>query len=178
VILRRASSRRFKREPIKLEQLQTMLRSSTQGIDADFLAGPSEQLNELYLIVNAVEGLEPGAYYYHRSDGTLETLKRGDFRANATYLDLGQALAGDASVAVFMMADLNSILNRFGNRGYRAVQTEAGIIGGKLYLAAYAQHLGATGLTFFDDDVTAFFSPHAAGKSAIFLVAVGKGARE
>ena len=77
-----------------------------------------------------------------------------------------------------MMADLNSILNRFGNRGYRAVQTEAGVIGGKLYLAAYAQHLGASGLTFFDDDVTAFFSPHAAGKSTIFLVALGKGAKE
>ena len=64
-----------------------------------------------------------------------------------------------------------------GNRGYRAVQLEAGIIGGKLYLAAYAQHLGATGLTFFDDEVTAFFSPHAEGKSAIFLVAIGHSAK-
>jgi len=43
-----------------------------------------------------------------------------------------------------------------------------------MYLAAYAQRLGATGLTFFDDDVTDFFSPHAKGKSAIFLVALGK----
>ena len=49
------------------------------------------------------------------------------------------------------------------------------ILAGKLYLAAYAQRLGASGLTFFDDDVTEFFSPHAAGKSAIFLVAIGKG---
>ena len=51
------------------------------------------------------------------------------------------------------------------NRGYRAVQLEAGIIGGRIYLAAYAQHLGATGLTFFDDDVINFFSPHAKGKA-------------
>jgi len=42
------------------------------------------------------------------------------------------------------------------------------------YLAAYAQHLGATGLTFFDDDVISFFSPHARDKSAIFLLAIGK----
>jgi hypothetical protein len=34
--------------------------------------------------------------------------------------------------------------------------------------------LGATGLTFFDDDVTTFFSPHAAGKGVMFLVAVGR----
>jgi hypothetical protein len=33
---------------------------------------------------------------------------------------------------------------------YRAVQLEAGAIGGRMYLAAYAQRLGATGLTFFD----------------------------
>jgi hypothetical protein len=43
-----------------------------------------------------------------------------------------------------------------------------------MYLAAYAQHLGATGLTFYDDDVVEFFSPHAKGKSAILLLAIGK----
>jgi hypothetical protein len=36
-------------------------------------------------------------------------------------------------------------------------------------LAAYAQRLGATELTFFDDDVINFFSPHAKGKSAFFF---------
>jgi hypothetical protein len=40
---------------------------------------------------------------------------------------------------------------------HRAVQLEAGIIGGKIYLTAYAQYLGATGLTFYDDDVVSFF---------------------
>ena len=103
----------------------------------------------------------------------LECLKPGDFRDQAGYLGLQQALPADAAVDVFYLADLGPILQRFGNRGYRAVQLEAGILGGKLYLAAYAQHLGATGLTFFDDDVTNFFSPHAEGKSAIFLVALG-----
>ncbi len=76
-----------------------------------------------------------------------------------------------------LVADLRPILERFGNRGYRAAQLEAAMIGGKLYLAAYALRLGATGLTFYDDDVTAFFSPHAAGKSVMFLVALGKPAR-
>ena len=43
-----------------------------------------------------------------------------------------------------------------------------------MYLAAYALRLGASGLTFFDDDVTEFFSPHAAGKSVMFLIALGR----
>ena len=85
-----------------------------------------------------------------------------------------QQLPADACVDIFFLADLKSILRRYGNRGYRAVQLEAGVIGGKMYLAAYAQYLGATGLTFFDDDVVNFFSPHAKDKSAIFLVAIGK----
>ncbi len=140
---------------------------------ADFLDPVGSQLNHLYLIINAVDGVEPGAYVFHRGRGSLERLKQGDFRSQAGYLGLQQALPADAAAAVFFLADLRPILQRYGDRGYRAVQLEAGIIGGKLYLAAYAQRLGATGLTFFDDDVTAFFSPHAEGMSAIFLVALG-----
>jgi hypothetical protein len=40
-------------------------------------------------------------------------------------------------------------------------------------LAAYALGRGATGLTFYDDDTTKFFSPHAVGKSPILMAAVG-----
>lgn len=177
VILRRGSSRKFSRTPISLAQLSTMLDRATRGVPADFLDPQGSQLNHLYLSVHAVEGLEPGAYVFHRGRGLLECLKPGDFRDQAGYLGLQQALPADAAADVFFLADLRPILQRFGNRGYRAVQLEAGIIGGKLYLAAYAQHLGATGLTFFDDDVSAFFTPHAEGKSAIFLVALGHSAK-
>jgi len=173
-IRRRGSTRQFARVPVTLEQFSTLLDRATRGIPADFLDPAGSQLNELYLIVNAVDGIEPGSYIYHRDDQKLELLKRGDFRREAAHLGLDQQLPGDASVAVFFLAELAPILERFGNRAYRLVQLEAGIIGGKLYLAAYAQRLGASGLTFFDDEVIEFFSPHAAGKSAIFLMAIGK----
>ena len=174
VILRRGSSRQFDRAPIDLAQLSTMLDRATRGIPADFLNPMGSQLNHLYLIVHAVEGLDPGAYVFHRDRGLLECLKRGNFRDQAGYLGLEQQLPADAAVDIFFLADLWPILQSLGNRGYRAVQLEAGILGGKLYLGAYAQRLGATGLTFYDDDVSRFFSPHAEGKSAIFLVALGK----
>jgi len=173
VILRRGSSRQFARTPISLAQLSTILDRAVRGVPADFLDPLGSQLNHLYLIVHAVEGLESGAYAFHRDRGALECLKHGNFRDQAGYLGLEQQLPADAAVDIFFLADLRPILQRFGNRGYRAAQLEAGILGGKLYLAAYAQRLGATGLTFYDDDVTRFFSPHAEGKSAIFLVAVG-----
>ena len=174
VIQRRGSTRQFSLESISFRQLSTMLDRATRGVPTDFLRPEEAPLNDLYLIVHAVEDLAPGAYVFHRESRTLELLKEGDFRRQAGYLGLGQEIPADCSVDVFFLTDLNRILERWGNRGYRAAQLEASIMGGKLYLAAYAQGLGASGLTFFDDDVTEFFSPHAAGKSVMFLLAIGK----
>jgi SagB-type dehydrogenase family enzyme len=176
VISRRGSSRLFARDPITQPQLSLILDRATRGIPADFLDPFGSHLNDLYLIVSHVIGLESGAYVYHWDKRSLELLKPGEFRDKAGYLGLEQQLPADAAVDVFFLADLKKIMERYGNRGYRAVQLEAGILGGKLYLAAYAQGLGASGLTFYDDDVVSFFSPHARGKSAIFLVALGRSA--
>ncbi|HXN22680.1 MAG TPA: SagB/ThcOx family dehydrogenase [Candidatus Dormibacteraeota bacterium] len=177
VILRRGSARKFAQVPITLPQLSTMLDRATRGIPADFLDSQGTALNELYLIVNAVEGLDPGAYVLHRDLQVFECLKEGNFRAQAGHLGLDQQLPADAAADIFFLADLQIILGRFGNRGYRAVQLEAGIVSGKLYLAAYAQGLSATGLTFYDDDVIQFFSPHARSKSVTMLLATGKNAK-
>ncbi len=173
VIQRRGSSRQFVRRPIEFSQLSTILRRATRGVPADFLEPQGVMLNDLYLVVNSVDGLPPGAYVFHRDRSALELLTEEGSRRVAGHLGLGQALPADASVNVFFLVDLKPVLDRYGNRGYRAAQQEAGIVGGKLYLAAYALRLGASGLTFFDDDVTTFFSPHAEGKSVMFLVALG-----
>jgi SagB-type dehydrogenase family enzyme len=175
VILRRGSTRVFdKTASITWAQLSTIFDCATRGFPADFLEPPGTQLTDLYLIVHSVQGLSPGAYFFLRERNSLELLKAGEFRADAHHLGLEQELPADACVDIFFLADLKRILERYGNRGYRAVQLEAGAIGGRMYLATYAQRLGATGLTFFDDDVTNFFSPHAKGKSAVFLLAIGK----
>jgi SagB-type dehydrogenase family enzyme len=178
VILRRGSSRRFVRKSLSLSQLSTILDRATRGIPADFLEPPGASLCTLYVIVHAVEGLAPGAYVYHPAEQALELLREGNFRAEAGDLGLEQALPADASANVYCMVNLAPVLGRFGNRGYRAAQLAGAITGGKLYLGAYAQRLGATGLTFYDDDVTSFFSPHATGKSVMFLTAVGHPARQ
>lgn len=176
VILRRGSARRFVRQSIPFRQLSAVLERSTRGVLADCGGPPAGMVpNELYLIVHAVDGLSPGSYVYHRHRNGLELLRAGSFRREAGYLALGQDLAADASVNIYVLCNLEAALARFGNRGYRVAQLDAAITGGKVYLAAYALRLGATGLTFFDDDVTEFFSPHAAGKSVMFLVALGHG---
>jgi SagB-type dehydrogenase family enzyme len=175
VIVRRGSARRFARVSITFTELSTALDRACRRISADFLTGADASLNSIYLIVHAVDDLPAGAYFYRRAERALELLKAGDFRRAAGDLGLGQEIPADCSVNVYFLADLEAVLQRLGNRGYRAAQLEAAILAGKLYLATYAQRLSASGLTFFDDDVTEFFSPHGAGKSVMFLLAMGKG---
>ena len=172
VILRRGSTRQFTHEPIGFDVLSTILRYVSRDLSADVLARDASA-TDLYLIVNAVDTLAPGAYLFDRARDALALLRGGEFRREAGHLDLGQDLAADAAVNLYWLVDLHPPLERFGNRGYRAAQLEAAIRGGKTYLAAFALGIGATGLTFFDDEVTEFFSPHAAGKSVMFLVALG-----
>lgn len=177
VARRRGSSRRFATRPIRYSELSALLERATRGIPADFLEPYGACLTVPYLVVNRVEGLPSGAYAYRRVERGFELIREGDFHRQAGYLALEQELGADAAVNVYFLCDLQPVLARFGNRGYRAAQLEGGIRGGKLYLAAYALGLGATGLTFYDDEVTEFFSPPAAGKSVMFLCALGHPAR-
>jgi nitroreductase len=145
------------------------------------LRAEGDSMIDIYFIANAVDGLSPGAYFYNRSTSSsnssntfIERVKHTVSSRNISgYLCLGQPLFSEASVVFFLMADLQSVLRSLGNRGYRSCQFEAGIIAGKIYLAAYALGIGASGSTFFDDAVTEFLSPHAANKSTMIAVGVG-----
>ena len=90
--------------------------------------------------------------------------KRDVHRDVSGYLCLWQSLFSDASIVFFLMAPLEQVIASYGNRGYRVAQFEAGIIAGKIYLAAYAQGIGASGSTF-SILITEFFSPHATTKA-------------
>ncbi|MDP9343434.1 MAG: SagB/ThcOx family dehydrogenase [Actinomycetota bacterium] len=174
VIRRRGSARVFGQGSIPAETLSTILERATTGIAFDY-APLGAHLIEPYLIANAVEGLEPGAYVFR--DGELQLLKPGNFRREAGFLCLGQELGARAAATHFLMADLPRAFGALGARGYRAAQLEAGIVAGRIYLGSYAYRFGATGLTFYDDEVTRFLSPDAGGKSCMLVVAVGDSPR-
>ncbi|MDQ3938523.1 MAG: SagB/ThcOx family dehydrogenase [Chloroflexota bacterium] len=165
VIRRRRSARSFGRQPLTRDQLRALLAASIAPIPGDaFSPLPVEPL----LIVNAVEGMAAGAY-----TGRLELIRQTDFRLKAAELALWQELAARAAANVYFVADLQAVLERFGERGYRVAQLAGGICGGRLELAATDMGLAATGLTFFDDAVSEFFAPTARGRQVMYLAAVG-----
>src|SRR5262249_20477512 len=117
------------------------------------------------------------AYRSWPDEHALELIRAGELRRESAYLCLEQPLGGDAAAVLYFLAPLDALLAAYGNRGYRLANLEAGLIGGRAYLTAYAQRFGATGLTFYDRDVVKFFAPASAGLDAIFVTALGRGAR-
>jgi Nitroreductase family len=167
VFRRRGSIRDFSPEPISREELAAILAGAMSPIPLDV-----PPWNELRLIANAVDGLEPGVYRFAPPDG-FRLLRAGNLRRQAGYLVLEQFLGALAAAVMFAMADLDAVLERHGNRGYRAAQLEAGIRVGRIYLGAFERGLGATASTFYDDDVTAFLAPEE-GLSPMLCAAVGR----
>lgn len=173
-IRRRGSARQFDRVPVPLGALADILRRAAGGIPTD-LTPDGECRVVPYFIANRVDPLDPGAYAF---EGDLRLLDLGEFALKAGYLCLEQRLGHDAAATHFLMADLPAVLGALGDRGYRVAQLEAGIVGGRMYLAATGHGLGATGLTFYDDEVSGFFSSVGApGLNPMLAVAVGAATR-
>ena len=171
-IQRRGSTRTFAQLPLTQDELGAALWAAARPVPQDAASGGVD----LYLVVNAVQGITPGAYRYDTGAHGLERLAEGDFRRHSSFLTLDQPLGGDAAAVIYFLAPLNAVLGAAGDRGYRLVNLQAGIAGGRAYLAAYALGFGASGLTFYDAEVVRFFSPRAAGADAIFVTALGRAA--
>ncbi len=163
-------------QTMSLAQLSGVLAAASGALTADF-AG--ERFVQLYLYVHRVEGLEPGVYRFwpngsESGHSELETIKLGDQRVLAAGLSLGQELAGNACVAFSMIGDLERATRTHGDRGYRYVHFEAGAIGHRLYLAAEALGLGATGIgAFFDDAVHRYLGLAPERGQVVYHFAIG-----
>jgi SagB-type dehydrogenase family enzyme len=99
-----------------------------------------------FIAVHAVEGLEPGLY---RWPDLERPLRPGSLRDELWVACYGQDLGRDASFVVIGAVDPD----RLDDRGYREAQLDAGIVEGRLHLAAYALGIGASGMTFLDSEI-------------------------
>jgi hypothetical protein len=116
------------------------------------------------VVVHDVDGLAPGVYRWPdlaapvragslpadgslRADGSLPA--DGSLRAELYRVCLEQALARDAAFVVIGAADLAALEDR----GYRTAHLAAGLVEGRLHLAAYCLGGSASGMTFLDSEI-------------------------
>lgn len=152
----RRSTRAFEPDAMSQEALGRML---SYAYPQDENAGPSGVLSpqtlSTYLVVSAVEGLEPGVYRYDETLHALLPLRRGHPRRVLHQCCLWQELGRDCAVAVVHAFDLDASVQRFGDRVYRTAHLEAGVIGERLNLAALRLGYGASGIGGFFDEFVA-----------------------
>jgi nitroreductase len=116
-----------------------------------------------FVAVHAVEGVEPGLYRWP----DLETpLRRGPLREVMLRACYDQDLGRDAAFVVMSAIDISEL----DDRGYREAQLAAGIVEGRLHLAAYALGIGATGMTFLDSEIPGLLGEDL---SALLFTCVG-----
>jgi SagB-type dehydrogenase family enzyme len=158
-------------QSMSLTQLSAILAVATQPLFADFAGA---RFIQLYLYAHRVGGLQPGVYRLWPERAELEQIKSGDQRLAAAGLSLGQDLAGNACVAFSMIGDLERAVHAHGDRGYRYVHFEAGAIGHRLYLAAEALGLGATGIgAFYDEEVHRYLNLAPKQGQVVYHFAIG-----
>ncbi len=116
-----------------------------------------------FVVVHAVDGVEPGVY---RWPDLSAPMLPGELRRELYRICLDQGLPRDAAFVVIGAADVEEL----DDREYREAQLTAGLVEGRLHLAAYALGVGASGMTFLDSEVPALLG---APLDALLFTCVG-----
>jgi len=138
VILRRGSQRLMDRNvQLPRQLLDWPMRGAMRGIEVPH-----------WVVVHGVEGTAPGIYRWPDLDSPQ---RQAELREELLRVALDQYLAADAGYVVIGAIDGAEL----DDRGYRDAQLAAGLVEGRLHLAAYALGATASGMTFADSEVPA-----------------------
>lgn len=138
VVLARGSQRRMDiTRGLPEETLRTSMLVAMRGIDVPHC-----------VVVHAVDGVAPGVY---RWPNLADPARAAALRDELYRVCLDQGLASEAAFVVIGATDVRAL----GDREYREAQLAAGMVEGRLHLAAYSLGAGATGMTFLDSEIHA-----------------------
>lgn len=183
-IEKRCSLRRYSRTPLKAEELSFLL-WCTQGVkevipgSATLRTVPSAGARhalETYLLVNNVETLAPGLYWYSALRHGLilidDTARLADRLVTAC---LGQRFVAQSAVTFIWTALISRMTWRYSERGFRYFFLDVGHVCQNLYLAAEAVGSGVCAIAAFSDDgVNEFLSLDGEEQFSLYLATVGK----
>lgn len=183
-VVERKSMRKYTDETLTLDEL-TYLLWTTQGVKqvtnrpATLRTVPSagsRHCFETYLLINRVEGLEPGLYRYKAIEHKLIVLDTNPgWAEKLTDACLKQPFVGTSAVTFFWAADAYRMQWRYGERGFRYMHLDAGHVCQNLYLAAEVLDCGVCAIAaFFDDEVNKLLGLDGEDNFVVYVATVGK----
>jgi SagB-type dehydrogenase family enzyme len=157
-IAKRRSVRRFKAEPLTLEQISQLLWSAqgitgTGGGRAVPSAGATYPL-EVFIVVgeHGSPSLAAGVYHYDAVNHSISLQQTGDLRQKLADTSFGQSSIARCQVAMVICAIHPRTAYRYGRRGERYVHMEVGHVGQNVSLQAVALGLGTVMVGAFEDE--------------------------
>ncbi|HLV44479.1 MAG TPA: SagB/ThcOx family dehydrogenase [Aggregatilineales bacterium] len=180
----RRTVRRYADTPLTLAELSYLL-WATQGVKlvtprpVTLRTVPSAGARhafETVLLVNRVEGLEPGFYQYAAMRHQVAPLRLGAEQADrlaAACLDQPHVVS--SAVTFVWVANVERMVWRYGLRGYRYLHLDAGHVCQNLYLAAESIGCGVCALAAFEDRaVNELLGLDGESQFAIYMGTLGK----
>ncbi len=180
---KRKSRRKFSQTPLSMEELSFLL-WSTQGVQdveknqvwtkRTVPSGGARQPFETYLIINWVEGLEPGIYRYIPIEHKLLQIQLAepDQQEKVKEASLGQGFVGQCAVTFVWAAIPYRAEWRYRLISHKNIGIEAGHICQNLYLACEAIDAGTCAIAAYnqklmdeiigvdgEDEFTVYLSP-------------------
>lgn len=180
----RSSVRRYADAPLTLAELSYLL-WCTQGVkrvEEGYVtmrtvpsAGARHAL-ETCLLVNRVEGLEPGLYRFLAIEHKLIQVGLDAGLTGAlTQACWGQQMVATSAVTFMWVAVAYRMTWRYGQRGYRYMHLDAGHICQNLYLAAEPIRCGVCAIAAFsDEDMSRILGIDGQEQFVIYVATVGK----
>ncbi len=183
-IERRRTVRRYQDVPLNLAELSFLL-WLTQGVKeitgrpATLRPVPSAGARhafETYLLINNVEGLEPGLYRFAASQHALVKLDAPEnIREEVIHACWDQKQVDRSAVTFLWVAVVERMTWRYVERGYRYLYLDAGHVCQNLYLAAEAAGCGVCAIGSFDDErLNNALDLDGENLFVIYLASVGK----
>lgn len=126
-----------------------------------------------WIVVLAVEGLQSGVWHYDPSTHSLGLCDAGTFRKECQAVCLGQDLGRDASFLVFHTSVLSEAVEQMGERAYRPLCLEAGMVGERLNLVSQALAMGSSGIGGYFDDLGNQLLGRPLDEALIYISTVG-----
>lgn len=140
-------------------------------------SGGARNPYEAYVVVQRVEGLQPGSYHYSASEHSLGQV-RSMLPQNLSFVLAGQRWVDSAAAVVFLVSYFERTMWKYPHpNAYRVVLIEAGHIAQNIILAAVDEGIACAPTCAINDSAAAeliFGKPQPISVSVVYAIPIGK----
>ena len=177
-LLKRRSIREYSDKPITIDEISQLLWAA-QGIThfEGFRTAPSAGALyplEVYVAVGNVRDLKTGIYKYNPFKHEIARIKAGDYRRELSHAALDQEWVENGSVCFVITGVYDRTTGKYGSRGIRYVDMEAGHAAQNLLLQATAMDIGCVTVGAFYDNQVRRLLGIGSEEFPLYLIPAGK----